>query len=163
MHKNPDGSMIKTFTAEEWRQLEQSQGRNVVDLGDVAVDAGKKIVRLFRGRRGSKDKASDKDKETRANVGKDEKKLEDVGEEEQEEEHEEDAEMDSSVGTLSPNTSHSHISQATTDTSYATTPPPEALRMRASYNDLHPYKRSSEQEDEHLKQYALGFVGGTVL
>ncbi|TIA93647.1 hypothetical protein E3P99_00093 [Wallemia hederae] len=160
VRKNSDGSMVKTFTAEEWKQLEESQGRNVVDLGDVAMDAGKKFVRLFKGRRGSKDRSTDKDavidKTQPANVGKDDKKLEDVGEEA----HEEDAELadaDSSVGTLSPNTSQSHISQTTTDTSYVASPPPDSLHMRASYNDLHPYKRSSEQEDENLKQYALGF------
>ncbi|TIB74205.1 hypothetical protein E3Q24_00662 [Wallemia mellicola] len=154
VHKNPDGSMVKTFTPEQWKQLEESQGRNVVDLGNVAVVAGKKFVNLLRGRRDSKDKTSDKEKEQFRNPRRDEKKLEDVGEVIQEE----DAEIENSDDTLSPNTSQSHISQTTSDASDILTPPSDAMHMRTSSGgQLQPYKQDAYQEDEHLKAYALGF------
>lgn len=155
VHKNPDGSMVKTFTPEQWKQLEESQGKNVVDLGDVAVVAGKKFVNLLRGRRDSKDKTSDKEKDQFRNPRRDEKKLEDVGEVIQEEE----AEVENSDGTLSPNTSQSHISQTTSDASDVLTPPSDAMHMRTSSGgQLQPYKQDAYEEDEHLKAYALGFV-----
>ncbi|TIA74595.1 hypothetical protein E3P92_01173 [Wallemia ichthyophaga] len=165
IHRNSDGSLVKTFTAQEWKEMEQSQEKNVVDLGDVAVDAGKRLVRLFRrgenrdvekGKNGDKNKNKIKDKDKFMD-----KQLEDVGEQKLEEEdqddqdnhhhhHQQHYDTDSSIGTLSPNTSHSHVSQSTADTSHGNS----SVHARTSFNDLHPYKRGN---DEQLKDYALGF------
>lgn len=136
VHKNPDGSMVKVMTAEEWKELDRSQGRTAVDLGDVAVDAGKKVFNFFRNKKSSKSKDSG---------------LDDVGEEPISEASDE----------TQPSTALSQVS--TEDTRSVKTPPTDiqGLQTNSSSDTVfnhNSFSTPNVNDNHNYKTHALGFV-----
>lgn len=131
VHKNPDGSMVKVMSAEEWKELDRSQGRTAVDLGDVAVDAGKKVFNFFRNKKSSKSKDSG---------------LDDVGEEPISEASDE----------TQPSTALSQVS--TEDTRSVKTPPADTNLSSDTVFNHNSFSTPNANNKHNYRTHALGFV-----